>query len=277
MDITKIQSAGYKITYIAQPGETGPRVLVDWRSPFNKAATNAIKQSFTADQWTQIMLWGKTADAYLIAAVNQFAVEDPRIMCSLVSGLGILRTLCGDGNQYITSNVVPDSKMYIRAIMEFTNSTTAWQFPMTCNMVNASGAEAFGIGKRSGYLFFQYRGDNQTSTRWVSGTTYDFELLTEPGTQILKNDGTTICTLSKSGNCVTTAPIGLFFCNSKDGGVTWKSSANFELFYAEKDDVLEAHYIPCIYNGEKGMLDCANLVFHPNEGTGEFTITEVAS
>lgn len=99
MDITKIKSTGYNITYIAQPGEHGPRVLF-WDSPFNREATAAIKASFTAAQWETIRLWGRNADAYLVAAVNAFAAEDPRILCTLCPSVGITRKLLNNGNSW---------------------------------------------------------------------------------------------------------------------------------------------------------------------------------
>lgn len=252
--------------------------------------TKETKQAILAAFGDDGMAVIKATNAYLdgIAASDRDKAtalaallnEDPMMVCSLglEPQLTVLpampwRLLVGDGNAWITTKVVPNSKMNVRSLIEFTNSATSWQFPLNCNMRNYDGQYSFGLGKRNGYLYLNYNGDNQTNTQWTSGKVYDFRIVTTNTDQYLYDGETEIKHITKSGYPQTTAAIGLFYCNSKDGGVTWKTKANIGFFYAEKDDVLVSHMIPILTDTKNGMVDIVTGEYFPNEGTSAFTET----
>lgn len=93
MDITKAQSAGYNITYIAMPGETGPRVLLDLRSPFSRAARDYIQEHYGNEALTalnnQVKDYGTAEKAEIVSLVNsypqigQYSLSAPEVIDNL--------------------------------------------------------------------------------------------------------------------------------------------------------------------------------------------------
>ena len=250
----------------------------------SKQARQAIMAAFGVDGTAVIAATNEylngiaASDKDKATALAGFINEDPMMVCSLGLEPTLttlpkmpIRLLVGDGNAWITTKVVPNSKMRVKSLLFFTNAASSWQFPLTCNMVNNTGAEAFGIGKNSGWIYFQYRGDNRTSTQWVNGKAYNLDIQTTNTDQYLYDGDTLVSHLTKSGYCNTTCEIGLFYCHSKDGGVTWKTMANIGFFYAEKDDVLVSHMIPILTDTKNGMVDIVTGEYFPNEGTSDFT------
>lgn len=268
--LTVCRRGGMSVT---QAGKGGMEWLAgvrmpSWSSPYSAQATAALKAQFPT-QWATIRDYG-FAHPEIVGYMNAYAPEDAKIAYSLVEGIGT-RFLVGDGNAWITTKVVPNSKMYVRSKIKFLNAATSWQFPLNCNMRNSDGAQSFGVGKRNGYLYLNYNGDNQTSTRWVEGTTYDFIFQTDNANQYLYDGDTELKHTTKTAYLNTTVGIGLFYCNSKDGGVTWKTQAAIDGFYAEKDDVLVSHMIPILSASKNGMIDLVTGEYFPNEGTSPFT------
>lgn len=296
MDITKIQSAGYNITYIAQPGETGPRVLVDLRSPFSREATAAIKASFTADQWETIKAWGKTADAYLIAAVNQFAVEDPRIMYSLVAGLGIHRQLfnnAGSQHNYFLTDIVPTNDISVDFEFVYNGLRTTSNYNVlfgSSPQGNTSGGQTFYAYIKANavaYSFCHSEGLQDLTMSFVNGSTIR---IIEDIPTVSVTQGETEYTKSTGKSAFASTPVYpmAIFENFRNGAITNDPQVigafrhficnnngqtyHFVPFITTRDrDANECYPARSAAAGSIGLIDLVSGRFHPNCGSGTFT------
>lgn len=273
MDITKIQSAGYNITYIAQPGEHGPRVLVDLRTGLTSATETYISTTYGQSVLTALRTWLRQHDITLMKTLANYINGDPDMVCSLglsVEGVTLpTRWIVGDGSAYISTNIMPTYNLAtrVRAVFPAPSGTEYI-------VGSANGAQW------AGYSIFNYQG-YRFYFDWCQ---YDTQYLT----------------ISAGADMLIYAHNGFFFINgtqygsAKTGSYTWQNPlaifarnigsgfdgiAKIKIqmceFYDEDGGTMIANFIPCIHNGENGMLDLVNAQWYGNvASSGAFTITE---
>lgn len=253
MDITKAQSAGYKITYIAMPGETGPRVLLDLRSPIQ-----AVKAQIIAAYGEAVF---KAANAYAKAnpIVAPLIIEDYNLVCSLPyetrpSGLPY-RYLVGDGTAYI------DTGLYFAENGSYEikyRLGTFSNYPMLIG-TNWNDGNGFAIDQSSGSSTqIQIRG---YAPSYTVGTS---DVVLKIGWTQFEMNGTTVST----GRTAITSSSTIWL-----GGVRSYSKWRGRIYYAiykEGDDTIR-HFVPFERDGVAGYMDLINAVFYPPV-SGTYTI-----
>jgi len=221
--------------------------------------------------------FGATADAYLIAAVNQFAVEDPRIMCSLVSGLGIDRWLRTDDGACIDTG------------FKATDYAHSYQYDVIWKTAQSSGGSIIGtIANNAGFGQIYVNGSisqlwggvgNQNTnlnaalalnTKYVDSVKFDFDA----GQVTRITDGVSH---TNTHNISTRPSTSAFLYAYNNGGSpAQKTKCSFADVKLYGDDVLVKWFVPFISNNVNGMLDLIGGTFHPNAASsGAFTITDV--
>ena len=228
----------------------GERTVPEKPSPYNAAATAALKAAFPT-QWPTIRDYG-----FAHPALVPFINEDPMLVMSLIDGLGT-RRLENTSGSYIVLNLAPLKTDIIRLRVE--------------NTTQAQSSSIFGY--YSGLYLQSWRSTISCNGQYAVnateiGAVYDITL---DSANFTVNETTK--TYSRS-NCAGNAALFAFYYN----GYTQNWKGKVEFLNIERDGAVILEMYPFIrkINGVEtcGMIDVLSGTFYQNAGSGSFTISE---
>lgn len=259
MDITKIQSAGCNITYIAQPGEHGPRVLWDKRSLI-QPIKSYVTEHYGLSVWEAADVWLKQqANA---ADLAPYFNADPDMVVSIVE-TGKIRYLYGNKNIPTETRIYKGNKVQIKFYNERSSSDTG---------IYSSSPSSYNDGSRYFRLFFHgnnwyYDWFTDTSGRVSGGSAAAnrwYEV--EAGNRYIKDLSSGSYYLNSTA---VTSEFGETCYNLDYGSSSYHSFKQYFKVYNSSDELV-GHYIPCVHNGQGGYLNLVTGNFFTNDA-GTFT------
>lgn len=247
-----------------------------------KATKAAILAAFGAEEGDAVI---KATNYYLnvLAATNSnkasalagFINEDPMLVCSLgLQSQGVqmpIRWLVGDGNAYINTGIVMKDLSHIFEVTCRWNGTNTGAFQTIFGFMESNTIPRLGLHQYQGNMMF---GTNSTviTSCAVDKVARDYIYNATTGNVSRRNIGSVdFSSIGKSGTDTSsfsenTLPIFLFARNN--GG----HNNGYEGDVARFKDNDSIELIPFKSATREGMVDLVNAAFHPNQGTGHFTI-----
>ena len=244
-------------------------LLYGEQSPYSAAATAALKEAFSAEQWATIRDYGFSHPA-LVPFIN----EDPMLVMSLIDGLGTRLILTE------AFNVAIDTEYYWKA-----GSSIKMDFVSISNSANysifgASNGSAYNQGEVS--VFWNNgrwdvvvpssntaSGATQVGT-YAANTAYSIEYTDTK----FKVNGTEY-NISVYSQYQGTKTI-YFFATHRP--TPWYGAYKMKEAILYQDGVEQKHFVPFKSSTQgNGMLDIVGLRFHPKVGSGSFTISDSPS
>ena len=260
---------------VTQAGRGGMEWLAGTgsRSPYSVQAAAALKDAFTAAQWTTIRDYG-FAHPEIVGYMNAYAPEDAKIAYSLVPTLNVYRCLNFTGTQYINtgvklSDVALKQGAYINLLMQWTT------FSPNGYQVNGWGSNPqIGISVSSGNAKWQnYATGTQNLTL---NAIYDVKLELDAAKSVLKCDG--FNDLTAGYNTASNSYPFFVGCMTSNGtsGQNFAKETIGRVIIQGETKLREMYPFIRKINGVDtcGMIDVLSGTFYQNAGSGSFTISE---
>ncbi len=250
MELTKIQSAGYNITFIAQPGENGPRVLWDMRSPISAVRaiiTNAYG-SAVFDALSAYATANPTEVPYILAYPLNYG--------ELFANFTRCEYIQSTGNQYIDFGFVPTANWGLE--VEIMTLSSAGNAQVIASNTDGSNNRWGIVEYPSAYWCPQWATWHSTNAALRANVWYNAKLNYDNDRKFIVDD-TDVATYSTS----TTPSITI---------KTARRSIRYRKVNFTISGVLSYRYIPCYRksDGEIGLYDIMSGSFKTNAGSGTF-------
>ena len=226
------------------------------------AARAVILAEYGKQVWSDVKQYAK-AHPQIVEFINQ----DPHLAASISPNSNKERWLVGDGKAYILTEFYATQNTTAKAKAKLLGkSVSAYQAIFGARQ--AVGNRSFDICLLyPDKIFFDF---SNTSVDNVAlgalGTEAVVELSKDGGWL----NGTKVFDSSKTA---FTTPSKVLLFSRTDGTTVNARPLNGAIAYAEFGGDIQAHFLPCLYNGIAGMVDVISGTFHPNANTqGAFTI-----
>ena len=267
--LTVCRRGGMSVTQAGRGGTewlAGGR-LPSWATPYSAAATAALKDAFSAEQWATIRDYG-WEHPEIVGYMNAYAPEDAKIAYSLVPTLGVNRWLVGNTTTYIASGYIAVPTSGVKVISQ---------------AVNSSGVNKviFGCGTGTSKLFYLNYCNNKleigantysTGLSITAGEIYDLELN-------YMNSGTCMANGVKQKDITMPNELRELYVFKSNQGYSGNFNGPMKsiIFTEGTTKVREMYPFKRIIDGTEycGMIDVIYGVFYPDAtGNNGFTISE---
>ena len=233
---------------------------------FGAEGTEVIRK--TNDYLNALALTDPTRAQQLAMFIN----EDPLLVTSLVE-TSKTRWLVGDGKAFIRSGIIANDNSGIE--LKFRTFTSENKSTGLLTVDKSANTQAFGVSRWDGVFVCWYGNQTVESRSIAMSTDITYHYKQNRGKiEITSSTGKSATKNFTLGSSSIFAGEFCFPATSRNGNVpTVGGLYEASIVKIWDNDMLVRDFIPCLYNGENGMLDIISGTFYPNANTeGAFTI-----
>ena len=263
------------INLIARNGKAMFGELEDLRGyGITYAAKAVILAEYGSVVWSDVKQYAKAHPA-IVPFINQ----DPHLAASISTNSNKRRYITNTQGAYIDTGIIPTE----HPMLDF-ETMVAWSgmdkfeeclFASIGNSNAGTGIYGLvfhGTPNSASFMCGVYNQGAATKLAPTIGRTKISGIHNNGGVEVYVNDA-----YINSGitNALSSKPIWMFIPNGHYWNIVSGYNAVYELEYLKfsENQTPIAEFLPCLYNGQCGMLDLVTYTFHPNANTeGQFTI-----
>jgi hypothetical protein len=207
-----------------------------------------------------------TTDPQRALQISGFINEDPLLVCSLVE-TSKTRWLVGDGESWIMTGV--NASLTTGIEVKFKLLSLDNNHSTICLIDKSSGNEAFGLAFWDKKWVYNYGNYNFQDTAKLD-VLYHYKQL-GGNIQMVASDGYSV-SIQKTASKIIDAEIPFPNQNRNLQVSNFAAVLETPFFRIYDRETIIKDFVPFVSPTRNGMLDLVNMEFHPNQGTGSFTI-----